>query len=106
MRLAAAMSGGVDSAVAAARAIAAGHDVVGVHLALTKERPQDRCGSRGCCSVSDSNDALPTDSQTMLLPTSLPNMPQAEPQIRVFGAMRRLNLPQCLIRSSRSDSMA
>ncbi len=57
MRLAAAMSGGVDSAVAAARAIAAGHDVVGVHLALTKERPQDRCGSRGCCSVSDANDA-------------------------------------------------
>ena len=35
MRVLAAMSGGVDSAVAAARAVAAGHDVVGVHLALS-----------------------------------------------------------------------
>ena len=31
------MSGGVDSAVAAARAVAAGHDVVGVHLALSAD---------------------------------------------------------------------
>ena len=30
------MSGGVDSAVAAARAVDAGHDVVGVHLALSR----------------------------------------------------------------------
>jgi tRNA-specific 2-thiouridylase len=34
MRVLAAMSGGVDSAVAAARVLDAGHDVVGVHLAL------------------------------------------------------------------------
>ena len=33
MKLIAAMSGGVDSAVAAARAVEAGHDVIGVHLA-------------------------------------------------------------------------
>ncbi len=31
------MSGGVDSAVAAARAVDAGHDVVGVHLALSRK---------------------------------------------------------------------
>ena len=31
MKLIAAMSGGVDSAVAAARAGEAGHDVIGVH---------------------------------------------------------------------------
>ena len=31
------MSGGVDSAVAAARAVEAGHDVVGVHLALSPD---------------------------------------------------------------------
>ena len=36
MKLIAAMSGGVDSAVAASRAKAAGHDVIGVHLALAK----------------------------------------------------------------------
>ncbi|MCG7297085.1 hypothetical protein MHJ86_09515, partial [Corynebacterium afermentans] len=34
MRVLAAMSGGVDSSVAAARLVEAGHDVVGVHLAL------------------------------------------------------------------------
>ena len=36
MRVLAAMSGGVDSAVAAARAVDAGHDVTGVHLALSR----------------------------------------------------------------------
>ena len=36
MKVLAAMSGGVDSAVAAARAHDAGHDVVGVHLALSE----------------------------------------------------------------------
>ena len=51
------MSGGVDSAVAAARAVAAGHDVVGVHLALSRTRDAMRSGSRGCCSREDSADA-------------------------------------------------
>ena len=49
--------GGVDSAVAAARAVDAGHDVVAVHMALTRERAATRCGSRGCCSVEDASDA-------------------------------------------------
>ena len=35
LKVIAAMSGGVDSAVAAARAVDAGHEVVGVHLALS-----------------------------------------------------------------------
>ena len=51
------MSGGVDSAVAAARAVAAGHEVVGVHLALSRNAGTLRTGSRGCCTIEDSMDA-------------------------------------------------
>ena len=57
MRVLAALSGGVDSAVAAARAQDAGHDVVGVHMALSRNRDQFRTGSRGCCSIEDAGDA-------------------------------------------------
>ncbi len=51
------MSGGVDSSVAAARMVDAGHDVVGVHLALSSAPGTLRTGSRGCCSKEDANDA-------------------------------------------------
>jgi len=51
------MSGGVDSAVAAARAVEAGHEVVGVHLALSRMPGTLRTGSRGCCTIEDSLDA-------------------------------------------------
>jgi tRNA-specific 2-thiouridylase len=51
------MSGGVDSAVAAARAVEAGHEVVGVHLALSRMPGTLRTGSRGCCTIEDSSDA-------------------------------------------------
>lgn len=57
MRVLAALSGGVDSAVAAARAVDAGHEVVGVHMALSRNRAQLRSGSRGCCSIEDAGDA-------------------------------------------------
>ncbi|MGW9628828.1 tRNA 2-thiouridine(34) synthase MnmA [Microbacterium sp. NPDC055521] len=57
MRVLAAMSGGVDSAVAAARAVDAGHEVVGVHLALSRAGGTLRTGSRGCCTVEDALDA-------------------------------------------------
>ena len=57
MRVLAAMSGGVDSAVAAARAVEAGHDVVGVHLALSRAGGTLRTGSRGCCTIEDALDA-------------------------------------------------
>ncbi|MCT2592582.1 tRNA 2-thiouridine(34) synthase MnmA [Streptomyces sp. N2-109] len=57
LRVLAAMSGGVDSAVAAARAAAAGHDVTGVHLALSANPQSFRTGARGCCTVEDSHDA-------------------------------------------------
>lgn len=57
MKVLAAMSGGVDSAVAAARAVDAGWDVTGVHLALSRNPATLRTGARGCCSVEDSHDA-------------------------------------------------
>ncbi|MGQ0743290.1 MAG: MnmA/TRMU family protein [Acidimicrobiales bacterium] len=51
-RLLAAMSGGVDSSVAAALACEAGHDVTGVTLRLW-DNPTDA----GCCSVAEIDDA-------------------------------------------------
>ena len=57
MRVLAAMSGGVDSAVAAARAVDAGHDVTAVHLALSPSPAAHRDGARGCCSLEDARDA-------------------------------------------------
>lgn len=52
MRVLAAMSGGVDSSVAAALLIDAGHDVVGATMKLWGG-PSDQ----GCCSVADVDDA-------------------------------------------------
>jgi tRNA-specific 2-thiouridylase len=57
MRVLVAMSGGVDSSVAAARMVDAGHDVVGVHLALSAAPGTLRTGARGCCSKEDASDA-------------------------------------------------
>ncbi|MFP5416060.1 MAG: tRNA 2-thiouridine(34) synthase MnmA [Actinomycetes bacterium] len=57
MRVLVAMSGGVDSSVAAARLVADGHEVVGVHLALNRNPEAYRSGARGCCSLEDSLDA-------------------------------------------------
>ena len=57
MRVLVAMSGGGDSSVAAARMVDAGHDVVGVHLALSSAPGTLRTGSRGCCSKEDAGDA-------------------------------------------------
>jgi tRNA-specific 2-thiouridylase len=51
-----AMSGGVDSSVAAAVAVEAGHEVVGVTLKLW-EGPNGEAPTAGCCTVSDAEDA-------------------------------------------------
>ncbi|MCY3968086.1 MAG: tRNA 2-thiouridine(34) synthase MnmA [bacterium] len=52
MRVLVAMSGGVDSSVAAGLLVAEGHDVVGVTLKLWGGE-----SDTGCCSVSDTQDA-------------------------------------------------
>src|SRR5712664_1328747 len=57
LRVLAAMSGGVDSATAAARAVDAGHEVTGVHLALSANPRSYRSGARGCCTLEDARDA-------------------------------------------------
>ena len=76
MKILAAMSGGVDSAVAAARAVEAGHEVVGVHLALSRMPGTLRTGSRGCCTLEDSMDARRVCSQ-LGIPSSSGTSPNA-----------------------------
>jgi len=59
-RIVVAMSGGVDSAVAAARLVDQGHDVVGVTLHLW-DYPETGAGSHGrCCAPEDQYDARRT----------------------------------------------
>ena len=61
MKVLAAMSGGVDSAVAAARAVEAGYDTsTGVHLALSRIHRPIVPGARGCCSI-ETHDARRAD---------------------------------------------
>lgn len=56
MRALVAMSGGVDSSVAAALMRDAGHDVIGVTLKLWSG-PGGEAPTAGCCTVSDAEDA-------------------------------------------------
>ena len=55
LRVISAMSGGVDSSVATARMIDQGHEVVGIHLALSRTDSNGK--GRGCCTLDDARDA-------------------------------------------------
>ena len=56
MRTLVAMSGGVDSSVAAALLVEAGHDVVGVTLKQWEDE-DGNLPTAGCCTVGDAEDA-------------------------------------------------
>ncbi len=56
MRVVIAMSGGVDSSVAAALLTRAGHDVIGLSMQLYDQR-EGEAGYGSCCSLDDLHDA-------------------------------------------------
>lgn len=53
MKVLAAMSGGIGSAVVTAYLVAAGHDVTGVHPTLNRNPQLYREGLHGCCSLEN-----------------------------------------------------
>ena len=58
MRVVVAMSGGVDSSVAAALMVEAGYEVIGITMKLRDTSPEEKHGSAAsCCSPSDLRDA-------------------------------------------------
>lgn len=57
MRVMAAMSGGVDSSVAAALMLEAGHEVFGLTMKLRDAAPDEKLDSGSCCSPDDLRDA-------------------------------------------------
>jgi len=59
MRVVVAMSGGVDSSVAAAELVDMGHEVIGLSMQLSAQRADEGLFG-GCCSIDDLHDARRT----------------------------------------------
>lgn len=57
MKVVAAMSGGVDSAVTAALLVEQGHEVIGVHMKLHDAQPTADQAGGACCGLDDALDA-------------------------------------------------
>ena len=107
VRVVAAMSGGVDSAVAAARAVEAGHDVTGIHLALSRNPASYRSGARGCCTIEDANDARRA-ADVIGIPFYVWDLSRAVPRGRgrgLHGRVRRRPHPQPVPALQREDQV-
>ena len=121
VRVLAAMCGGVDSAVAAARAVDAGHDVVGVHLALSPSNPAHRprraragaarsrtpatrAGPPTCSGSLSTSGISPSASWRTWWTTSSPSTRPGGPPTRACAATRRSSSRRCSTRPSRSAS--
>ncbi|HEX9775389.1 MAG TPA: tRNA 2-thiouridine(34) synthase MnmA [Actinomycetota bacterium] len=77
MKILAAMSGGVDSSVAAAMLVEEGHEVTGVHLRLADVHGEAADGRvHGCCGVTDADDARRV-AQVLDIPFYVWNMKEA-----------------------------
>ena len=121
VRVLAAMTGGVDSAVAAARAVDAGHEVVGVHLALSRNAATLREPARAAAARSRTPGTPRRAADVLGIPfyvwdlaervrratsstTSSPSTPPAARPTRACAATSGSSSPPCSTRRSRSAS--
>ncbi|HET6384232.1 MAG TPA: tRNA 2-thiouridine(34) synthase MnmA [Armatimonadota bacterium] len=72
-RVVAAMSGGVDSAVAASLLVEQGYEVIGITMQVWPEGKQIPATARGCCSIDTVEDARRV-AQTLRIPHYVLNM--------------------------------